>query len=209
MAKRFHDDESKFFDYSTHIPSRTIYVSSNAYDETGEFSENGLDFSVSEKFIKGLILLESCNKEPITVIFNMIGGDWYHGIAMYDYMRSCKSHITMIGFGQVRSMGTVVMQAADMRILAPNTRFMIHDGQEGYNGKPKDVINYAKESKHTLETCYKIYYESLKNKHFKGVSKLSAIKQISKWCDTDTYFSAEQSVEMGFADKILETYEKN
>jgi len=194
--------EKMFFDSNAHIPSRTVYIGSSAYDECGD-GENGIDFMTAEFVIKSLCLLEFNNSEPITILYNMIGGDWYHGMAMYDFMKSCKSHLTITGFGQVRSMGTIVMQGADERILSPNARFMIHDGQEGYSGKPKDVINYAKESQYTLNLCYELYYDVLKDKYFKGVIKKKAIETISKWCDTDTYFSAQEAVDMGFADKIL------
>ena len=200
MAKRVHDDETKYFDYNVHVPSRTIYVGSHSYDE--EYGEMGIDYLTSEHLIKALHLLETYNQNQITIHYNMIGGEWYHGIAMYDFMKACRSHITIIGFGQVRSMGTVVMQGADERLLSANARFMIHDGQEGYVGKPKDVINYAIESKYTLEKCYDIYYEALKDKYFHGVSKKRAFNQISKWCDTDTYFGAEEAVDMGFVDGI-------
>jgi len=194
--------EKMFFDYGVHIPKRKIYMGSSFDDE--EWGESGINFVTSEYLIKSLSILDDQNHEPITILYNMIGGDWYHGIAMYDFMQHCKSHITIVGFGQVRSMGTIVMQGADERILAPYARFMIHDGYEGYSGKPKDVINYAKESKYTIDVCYDIYYEALKDKFFKDWTKTRAIKQISKWCDTDTYFSAEEAVEMGFADRLLE-----
>jgi len=193
--------EKMYFDYGVHVPKRKIYLGSSFSDE--EWGESGIDFYTAEKLIKSLDILESMNYEPITILYNMIGGDWYHGLAMYDVMRSCKSHITIIGFGQVRSMGTIVMQGADERVLSEHARFMIHDGEEGYLGKPKDVINFAKESKYTLDLCYEIYYEALKDKHFKGVKKKKAIEQISKWCDTDTYFGAEDSVKMGFVDRLL------
>lgn len=195
------DDDASFFESNLHKSKRLIYMGSFDYDD--EYGETGVDFTTSSNVVKALLILDSEKKAPITIHYNMIGGDWTHGMAIYDAIRACRSHVTFIGYPHVRSMGTIIIQAADTRILTPSCRFMIHDGFEGMVGKPMDNEISNKESKLTLDLMYAIYYEALKDKHFKSVKKKQALEKISEWCKHDKWFSAKQAIKMGFADSIL------
>ena len=196
MNKHF-ECQKRFFEYDYYKPSRVMYMGS-AYEE--DDGECGINHVTSETVVKSLLLLNEENNDPITIFYNMIGGYWTHGMAIYDMMRASPSPITIIGLGCVRSMGTIIMQAAHIRLLSESTRFMIHDGFDGYSGLPKDLEVHAKESEISRLASYEIYYQALKNKYFKGVQKKKAIKQIDDWCSHDKYFSAQEAVDMGFVD---------
>ena len=70
------------------------------------------DYSV-QNMMKGLSILENLSDEPIKIIFSSDGGHWDAGIALYDYIKILKSHVTMTCYGRVRSMGTIILQACD------------------------------------------------------------------------------------------------
>src|SRR5690348_4624772 len=119
------DHIDKFYDYDIDIDSRTIYVGSCGSDENGD---SGVDFLMAERLLKALHLFEYSapdGSKPITIITNNPGGNWYHGMAMYDAIKNCKNHVTIHGYGYNMSMGSIIPQAADKFLLAPNAKFMI------------------------------------------------------------------------------------
>ena len=198
MAKQFKEDIDRYFDYSCYAPGRFLYLgSTNAETEEGE---SGTDCEMAEYFIKGLTYLESVNKKPITVYANNLGGDWYHGMAIYDAIRASNCHIAMIALGYACSMGSIILQAADTRIISPSCVFMIHDGTEAISGHPTDVVRWANQIPKIRERMYEIYKQRMKVKNPR-----ITLKQIEKLCDHDTIYSAKEAVEKGFADWVLET----
>src|SRR5277367_5257992 len=105
MPKRVNrDDIDKFHDVGLHLPTRTIYTSTEQFLGDGE--EGGCDSLMAERFVKNMHILSSLSGEPITVLMNNIGGDTYHGLAMYDAIKTCPNHVTVKIFGHAMSMGS-------------------------------------------------------------------------------------------------------
>ena len=57
-----------------------------------------------------------------------VGGEWSDGMAIYDAISMSRSYITIIAYGQAESMSSIIFQAADRRLITPNTYFMSHYG---------------------------------------------------------------------------------
>jgi len=190
-------DFEKFHDYNCLVPYRTIYFGSSTYEENG--TESGIDFLSTATLIKNLLFLDKLSRDPIYLHWNSPGGEWAHGMAIYDVITGLGSPVVMIGYGYVSSMGTIVMQACDRRYLTPNSAFVIHDGEEGYVGIPKSFESWAKECKYAREKMYKIYLENIKKNH----PKKYKLSDIEDWCSKDTIFRPEQTVALGLADKVL------
>lgn len=152
-TKRLSKDHiDKFFDYDVELDSRTIYMGSV---EVSDGEDSGVDAIMAERVLKALHLLEfnpSLGDRPISIIMNNPGGDWYHGMAIYDAIRSCKNTITIKVYGYAMSMGSIILQAADERQISENSKFMIHYGTSGYGGHAKIVDKWAKE-------CQRIDYD--------------------------------------------------
>ena len=72
--------------------------------------------------------------DPIKVHMLLEGGDWYSGLSIMDAIYSAKSKVSIIAYGSASSMSGVILQAADERILMPNTYFMIHSGSISIDG---------------------------------------------------------------------------
>ena len=56
------------------------------------------------------------------------GGSWPDGVAVYDSIIASTSPVTIIAYGYASSMTSVILQAADKRVLMPHTEFMVHFG---------------------------------------------------------------------------------
>lgn len=197
--KRIKEEEDRFFEYNVYFPKRYVYIGSNRYLE----EESGIDFYITENTIKALLILDSLKQDTITIIYNSPGGDWSNGIAIYDVIKSLKSSTVFKGYGYVASLGSVLLQACNKRLLSKNSRLMIHDGYEEFSGIPKSLESWGQESKYARSEMYRIYYEALKKKFFKSTTKEQALKMIEEWCSKDTIFSSQTAVRMGFADGII------
>lgn len=198
MAKINRDEIDRFHEYSLYVPTRTIYMGSEIYGENGE--ESGVDGLMAERVIKNLSVLEGLNSEPITIILNNIGGDVNHGLAIYDAIKACHSHVTILVYGAAMSMGSIILQAADERIMSPNSSQMIHYGSLGLDGHVKTVYKVADEIKRIDKWMEKMYLQKIKEKN-----PLFKIGRLQKMLDHDTFLTAEQSVELGLADGVLIT----
>jgi ATP-dependent Clp protease protease subunit len=190
MARLPKDSIDRFFDYDLHTETRTIFV--------GDASEDGVDALMAERVIKALHLFVTADAgKEIRLILNSAGGYWTHGMAIYDAIKACPAHITIEVYGNCMSMATVILQAADERILHPGVTFMIHDGSDGYVGNTRDFEAWAKHSKIIRKRMYEIYAEK-------------SGKPTSYWekkCGTDFILEAKQAVALGLADKVVGTEE--
>lgn len=191
------DNVDKFHDQSIYIPTRTIYVGSEHVSV--EHGESGTDASMAERIIKNLSILEGINKEPITIILNNIGGDVYHGMAVYDVIKACESSVTIKAIGHAMSMGSVIFQAGDKRLMYPNAVQMFHYGSIAVSAEALTVYKVVEEYKRVDRWMERMYLENIREKQPKF--SLSRLRGMLKH---DTFLTAEQSVELGLADAVIE-----
>lgn len=196
MAKFTRDDVDKFHDYSLYIPKRTIFMGSEEYSQ--EHGESGTDGLMAERIIKNLTILEGLSNDPIVIVMNNIGGDFNHGLAIYDAIKACKSHITIKAFGNAMSMGSIIFQAADERIMAPNATQMIHYGTWSFSGHSKTGQKWAKDNERLDTWMEEMYLARIKEKQ-----PQFPMAKLKKMLDHDTFITAEESILLGLADKIL------
>jgi len=151
-----------WFDLNVDEETRTIYMGSvgKDYDER----ETGVDNFMAEFFIKGMHILNSVSADPITIIMNNPGGDWYHGMAIFDSIKTSQSHCTIVVHGYAMSMGSIILQAADSRIMMPNSRFMIHYGTDGTYNHAKISEKWADEGKRICWEMENIYIQRMLEK---------------------------------------------
>ena len=195
MSKRINRDEiDRFHDYGIYIPTRTVRIDSVSYEES---QETGTDFQMASRAISNLHILESLNEEPITILMNNLGGNYYDGIAIYDTIKNCKSHTTIIVRGQAMSMGSVILQAADERIMAPESIQMVHYGEDGFFGHAKNSPRWSKEGERVNSRMEQIYLEKIQQKH-----PQYTLEEVKKLLTFDTILTARQSIALGLADKI-------
>jgi len=193
------DDISHFHAHDLHIPTRTLWMGSLSVDEEG--NQSGTDIHMAERLVKNLHVLEIASdkaEDPIVILMENPGGNWDAGMTIYDAIHACKNHVTIVCFGEVMSMGSIILQAADERIMAPNSEMMIHYGEDGFFGDPKSFMNWAKRSERLRTKMEDIYLEKMKEKD--GSKNRRHIKAL---LDEDTILTPELAIELGLADKIL------
>jgi ATP-dependent protease ClpP protease subunit len=201
MGRYTKDDLDRYFDYNVFPSKRLLYLGSRS-DVDG--SESGVNYEMFDCFLKGITYLDSIANAPITVHMNTDGGDWYHGMAMFRAIRACRSHVAVTAWGYACSMGSVILQAADTRIVARNCVVMIHDGTGGIppGAGAKTEEAWAEQSKKTRIEMYQIYLERMK-----AADPRMTLRRVEEMCSHDRIFSPEEAVEAGLADWVMDTFE--
>jgi ATP-dependent Clp endopeptidase proteolytic subunit ClpP len=189
MSKIVRESIDRFFDYDVYPESRIIYagcVYSSADDRSG------VEAHMAERVIKAILVLSQTPDKPIRIILNSPGGFFYDGMAIYDAIKACPCHVVIEVLGHAMSMASIILQAADERIVHPNATLMIHDGSDSFSGHARNLEVWAAEGKRLRHLMYDIYAER---------SGKDA-KYWEKKCAFDYVLPAEKAVEEGLADSI-------
>jgi ATP-dependent Clp protease protease subunit len=118
------------------------------------------------------------------------------GLAIYDTMQFIRPHVTTMCIGQAASMGALLLAGGEKgkRYALPHSRVMIHQPLGGFQGQATDIEIHAKEILLIREKLNKILA------HHSGQD----MAQIAQDTDRDNFMSAEQSVEYGLIDQVLD-----
>ena len=91
------------------------------------------------------------NDRPITILIHSPGGDVLEGLGIMDVLASARAHgvhVTIHAIGPVASMAAILLQAADHRVMTPNSRMLLHEIREFSFMKEatvSDAVNQARE----------------------------------------------------------------
>jgi|TARA_B100000085_G_scaffold263733_1_gene270013 ATP-dependent protease ClpP protease subunit len=196
------DSVGEIHSYNIDVKNREIYI--NEFDDSGE--TGGVDHRMLQNFIKNINILKNLSRDPITIHMQTVGGCWYSGMGIYDAIKSCKCKTTFIGYGQLCSMGTVIIQAANRRLITDNSAFMVHWGSSEISGYYLTAQNIADFEKYTAQQMIEIYAERCqRGDYFKerqnNLSKTKAYLK-RKLGGGDWYMTADEAVYYGFVDGI-------
>ena len=174
-----------------------------------DFTEPGIEYQMASRLIKNLDILTEINPtRPILLRMKTCGGYWEEGMAIYNAVKFCPNKIVILSETHARSMSSLILQAADKRVLMPDSYFMIHDGTVGYYGTSKQFQSYAEwERKIVGPRMLEIYTDALKTKgkHTRK-SRVHIHDMLREIMDQreDVYLTATEAVEWGFADEIFD-----
>jgi ATP-dependent Clp protease protease subunit len=100
--------------------------------------------------------------------------------------------------GVAMSMGSLLLAAGakGKRAALPNSRILIHQPSAGFEGQSTDIEIHAREILKVRERIDEIYA------HHTGLSQ----EQVRKDMERDRFFTAEQAVEYGLVDRVLESH---
>lgn len=171
--------------YSRLLKERVIFL-------VGQVEDHMANLIVAQ-----LLFLESENPDKdIHLYINSPGGSVTAGMAIYDTMQFIKCDVSTMCIGQAASMGALLLSggAKGKRFCLPNSRMMIHQPLGGFQGQASDIEIHARE------------ILSLKDK----LNKIMAhhtnqpLDVIAADTDRDNFMGAQQSVEYGLVDKVIE-----
>jgi len=132
----------------------------------------------------------------IQMYINSPGGMVYAGLAIYDAMEQISAPVSTYAVGITASFGTVILTAGahGLRYALPNATIHMHQPLGGAQGQASDIVIQANEIMRLKETILNIFV-----KHTGQDREI-----IERDQDRDIYLSAQQAVEYGIVDGVLE-----
>jgi ATP-dependent Clp protease protease subunit len=176
---------------------RSYDIYSRLLKERIIFLGTAIDDAVANLVIAQLLFLQSEDPEKdISIYINSPGGAVTAGLAIYDTMQFLKCDITTYCVGQAASMGAVLLAAGakNKRFALPNSRIMIHQPLGGAQGQATDINIQAQEIMRMKQILNGILADH------SGRS----VEDLEKDTDRDNFMSAQQAVEYGLVDEVVE-----
>jgi ATP-dependent Clp protease protease subunit len=162
-----------------------------------------LDTEVSEHtaslLVAQMLFLESENPDKdISLYINSPGGSVTAGMAIYDTMQFIKCDVQTIVMGQACSMGSLLSTAGapGKRWILPNARHMIHQPSGGARGQATDIQIQAREIQKMKEYLTNIYV--------RHNTAGKTYEQFAADMERDFFMSAQEAVNYGLVDKIID-----
>lgn len=171
--------------YSRLLKDRIILLSSEVND------------TVADLIVAQLLFLEAEDPEKdIQIYINSPGGSVSAGFAIFDTIQYIKPDVATICVGRAASMGAFLLAAGTKgkRFALPNADIMIHQPLGGTQGQAEDIRIQAEKIIEIRERINKILSERTGQ----------PVERIAKDTDRDYYMNAEQAVEYGIIDQVME-----
>ena len=166
--------------------------------------------TMANVIVAQLLYLESENPDKsINLYINSPGGAVTAGLAIYDTIQYIKCPVRTIVMGQACSMGSFLAQAgtAGMRIVLPESRTMIHrvsSGTPGTSGSVHVQELQFEDAKRHYEESQKVN-KRLTELYVKHNTKGKTYEELFETMKFDTFLTAQEAVDNGFADKVVES----
>jgi len=171
--------------YSRLLKDRIVVLSDEVNDQTASL------------VIAQLLYLESQDStKDISLYINSPGGSVSAGLAIYDTMNYIKCDVSTICIGMAASMGAFLLSsgAKGKRIALPNSEVMIHQPLGQAQGQATDILIRADHIKRTRENLNSILA--------KNTGK--PIEIIAQDTERDNFMTAQQALEYGLIDKVID-----
>ncbi|MGO8723279.1 MAG: ATP-dependent Clp protease proteolytic subunit [Acidimicrobiales bacterium] len=144
-----------------------------------------------------LLLLEAEDRErDISLYINSPGGSVTDGLAIYDTMQYVRCDVSTICLGLAASMGQFLLCAGapGKRYALPHSRILMHQPSGQMQGQAADIAIQAEQ----------IIY--LKRMMAERISQHTGqpIDRIEADSDRDRWFTAQEALEYGFIDRVID-----
>ena len=138
-------------------------------------------------------LAEIPESATVELHINSYGGSVKEGIAIYNQLKQkkCKEIVAYVD-GFAYSIASVIMQAADRRIMGLGTSLLIHNMWLSVAGNAAELRKAADDLDVLMESNRQIYMERV------NITEDELIEMLNN----ETYLTPEHAVEMGFADEV-------
>jgi ATP-dependent Clp protease protease subunit len=171
--------------YSLLLKNRIVFVGTQITDQTANL------------IVAQLLYLSNEDSEaPIQMYINSPGGVIYAGLAIYDTMQMIANPINTVAVGVTASFGTVLLTAGTkgQRFVLPHSTVHLHQPLGGAQGQATDIEIQANEILRLRDKLNNILA------HHTGKS----VDKVREDTERDYWLTAEDAVDYGLVDKVLE-----
>lgn len=188
--------------------TREIYLTGEeALSDTDTLIEPGVEYSMVSRFLKNLRYLEHLSREPILIHMKTCGGIMEEGFAVYDAIRYSPCQITILSYTHARSMSSIILQAADKRVMMPNSYLMIHWGTSTLTGGHQQVQSWAEFDKKMEGRFIGVYIDKMIQEGSRfdqwDRKKAERVLRAKMGAKTDIILTPEEALEWNLTDEIF------
>jgi ATP-dependent Clp protease, protease subunit len=176
---------------------RSFDIYSRLLSERIIFLGQQIDDEIANVIVAQLMHLESDDPDKdVSIYINSPGGSLSAALAIYDAMQFIGPDVQTTCFGIAMSGGSLILAggAEGKRMTLPNGRILIHQPSGGFQGQATDIEIHAREALDLRRRMEEIYARHTGQ----------TIEQVHDDAERDRFFSAEQAVEYGLVDRIVE-----
>ncbi|MGB2925150.1 MAG: ATP-dependent Clp protease proteolytic subunit [Limnothrix sp.] len=176
-----------------------INIYDRLYRERIIFLGRGVNDALANQIIAIMLYLDSEDPtKPIYIYINSPGGSVTAGLAIYDTMKHIKAEVVTICVGLAASMGAFLLSAGTKgkRLALPHARIMIHQPLGGTQGR-RQATDIEIEAREIIRIKHQL--NELMAEH-----SGQTVEQIEKDTDRDNFMSAQEAMEYGLIDKVIE-----
>lgn len=139
-------------------------------------------------------------RRDIRFWINSPGGSVPAMLAIHDVMRAIPNDVATIAVGMAASAGQFLLTAGTpgKRAALPHSRILLHQGSAGIGGTAVDVELQADDLRHTRDTVLGLIAR------YTG----QTVERIAHDSLRDRWYTAEQSVEYGFIDHVVDRFDE-
>jgi ATP-dependent Clp protease protease subunit len=174
-----------------------IDIYNRLYRERIIFLGQEIDDEIANQIVAVMLYLDSEDPgKDIYLYINSPGGSVHAGLAIYDTMQHVKSDVVTICVGLAASMGAFLLAGGTKgkRLALPHSRIMIHQVSSGTRGQASDIEIEARE---VLRIDHQLNQLLA---HHTG----QPLEKIQRDQKRDFYMSAQEALEYGIVDKVIE-----
>ncbi|MFH8386637.1 ATP-dependent Clp protease proteolytic subunit [Kitasatospora sp. NPDC018058] len=141
-----------------------------------------------------LLLLAADSRKDISLYINSPGGSVTAGLAVYDTMQLIENDVLTVGMGLSASMGQFLLTAGapGKRLVLPSAQVLMHQPSAGLGGSASEIRIQAEHLMRTKQRLIRITAERTGR----------SVEEIRRDSDRDRWFSAEEAVAYGLADRV-------
>ena len=150
------------------------------------------DESNSAKCLKDK-LAELNDITEINLHINSLGGDVIEGIAMFNLLKQHPAKVNVFVDGFACSIASVIAMAGDTVYMPKNAYMMIHNCWTCMQGNSKELRKTADDLDKIMEGSIESYLSKV------NISREKLVELL----DAESYLTAEECYEMGFADIVM------
>ena len=170
---------------TVNFDKRKLYIQ----DEINQ--DSAFDFALAVAYLNSI-----SQTEPITVFINSPGGSIDAGLLMYDVIQTSPAPVRLVVLGVAYSMAAILFAGGRHgRYILPNSKMMLHEPLLGYpiGGNTTSIKTISDDLLATRDKINRILAQHTGK----------TTKEIEEATKQDHYFTAEESVDFGLADKVL------
>ena len=204
---RYRTDLDDIHDLQIDRKHRELYMVGEPDAYVEDDSEPGVEHILASRIIRNLRVLTNESLDSILIHMKTCGGHTTEGFAIYDAIRYCPCHITILSYSHARSMSSIILQAADYRVLMPSSYFMFHYGSLSVTGEAKAVKSSIAFDARYDRLMLDIYAERMKRR---GKFETWSSKRIREMLVAemnkrgDAFLVAEEARAWGLADSVFD-----